>query len=114
MRNAAGRYVEPSAQATTAAIDAYKDSLAKDVRIPIVDPPTSAKEAYPIASFTWLLVPATFQNQAKKQVMIGFLKWMLTDGQNFSKLNPDYSQYLGTDLLCNLLDTLFEDIRDIS
>ncbi len=37
---------------------------------------------YPIASFTWLLIPAKFTDAAKRDVVKDFLKWMMTDGQN--------------------------------
>src|SRR5262249_28201954 len=50
VRNRAGNWVEPSAASTAAAINAFSEELAKDGRVPIVDPPASAKDAYPIAS----------------------------------------------------------------
>ena len=44
-----------------------------------------AKTAYPISSFTWLLIPAKFQDAAKRDAIKGFLKWMLADGQNYTE-----------------------------
>jgi len=43
------------------------------------------KTAYPIASFTWLLIPAKFQDAGKKKAMVDFLKWMLADGQGMTE-----------------------------
>lgn len=48
IRNQAGDWVEPSAATATAAIDAFHDELAKDVRTPVVDPPASAKDGIPL------------------------------------------------------------------
>jgi phosphate transport system substrate-binding protein len=45
----------------------------------IVDPP--GKDAYPISSFTWLLIPAKVSDSRKREAMVGLLKWILTDGQ---------------------------------
>ena len=45
IQNRAGAWVEPIAAAATAAIEAFRDDLANDVRIPVVDPPPSAKDA---------------------------------------------------------------------
>ena len=40
---------------------------------------------YPISSFTWLLVPAQISDAAKRDAIKGFLKWMLTDGQDYNE-----------------------------
>jgi phosphate transport system substrate-binding protein len=40
--------------------------------------------AYPIASFTWLLLPEKFSDSAKRDALKGFVKWMLTDGQKYA------------------------------
>ena len=40
-----------------------------------------AKTAYPISSFTWLLIPEKFKDTAKRDAMKGFVKWAITDGQ---------------------------------
>ena len=57
IKNQAGKYVLPSTAGTTAAIDAFKDQLAKDARIPIANPPASAPDAYPISTLTFLIIP---------------------------------------------------------
>ncbi len=51
-----------------------------DFRVSITDAP--GKTAYPISSFTWLLVPSKFSDATKRDAIKGFLKWMLAEGQN--------------------------------
>ena len=82
IRNQAGNWVEPSPAGTSAAIDAFATDLAKDVRIPIVDPPASAKEAYPIAGLTFLLVPKEPKNPQNGKVLKDFVEYIVTQGQD--------------------------------
>jgi phosphate transport system substrate-binding protein len=82
VRNQAGNWVEPSAASATAAINAFADDLAKDVRTPIVDPPASAKDAYPIAGLTFLLVPKEPKNPDKGKVVKDFIEYIVTQGQD--------------------------------
>ena len=82
IRNQAGDWVEPSAAGTTAAIDAFKDELAKDVRTPIVNPPASAKDAYPISGLTFLLVPKQAKSPERGKMVTEFIQYIITQGQN--------------------------------
>ena len=82
VRNQAGNWVEPSASGTTAAIDAFSAELAKDVRTPIVDPPASAKDAYPIAGLTFLMVPKTPRHPENAKMLKDFIQYIVTQGQN--------------------------------
>ena len=41
--------------------------------------------AYPVSSFTWLLIPAQIQDAAKRDAIKDFLKWMLTEGQEYNE-----------------------------
>ncbi|HUO25876.1 MAG TPA: phosphate ABC transporter substrate-binding protein PstS [Candidatus Aquilonibacter sp.] len=84
IRNQAGVWVAPSTAGTTAAIAAFHDELAEDVRNPIVDPPASAKDAYPICGLTYLLVPKDGQDVAKRQAVKNFIDYIITNGQSFS------------------------------
>ena len=52
---------------------------AADSKISLVNEPGAG--AYPIASFTWLVIPASIPDQEKRNAIIGFLKWMLGPGQ---------------------------------
>ncbi len=82
IRNQAGDFVAPSAESATAAIDASKEELAKDVRTPIVDPPAASKDAYPISGLTFLLVPKQGKDPAKEQTVKDFVQFIITQGQN--------------------------------
>ncbi len=81
VQNRAGKFVAPSAAGTTAAISAFTSSIAKDVRNPIVDAPASAPDAYPICGFTFLIVPKHSRNPQTAQALAGFIRYILTDGQ---------------------------------
>jgi len=82
VRNQAGSWVEPSAAGTTAAINAFADQLAQDVRTPIVDPPASAKNAYPISGLTYLLIPKQPKDASKAQTVKEFVEYIVTQGQD--------------------------------
>ena len=84
MRNQAGNFVAPSAASATAAIAAFHSQLAKDVRIPIVNPPASAKDAYPISGLTFLLVPKDGKDPSKRQATMQFIEYVVTDGQSMA------------------------------
>jgi phosphate transport system substrate-binding protein len=84
MKNNAGNYVSPSADAATIAIDAFSSQLAQDVRIPTVNPPASAAYAYPISGLTFLIVPKDGTDRAKRPVLKKFIQYILADGQNIS------------------------------
>ncbi len=82
VRNQAGEFVEPSPAATTAAIAAFADDLAHDIRVPIVDPPASARDAYPIAGLTFLLIPKQGKNPGKTETLKQFVQFVITQGQD--------------------------------
>jgi phosphate transport system substrate-binding protein len=91
IRNAAGDWVAPSAASATAAIDAFQAELGKDVRTPVVDPPATAKGAYPIAGLTFLLIPKQSKDPAKEQTLKEFVQYVITEGQNSAE-QLDYSK----------------------
>jgi len=79
VKNSAGTFVKADiASVSEAAAGAAKDMPA-DFRVSITNAP--GKNAYPISTFTWLLIPAKFQDPAKGSVVKAFLQWMLNDGQ---------------------------------
>ena len=98
MENKAGKFVTPSAAGASAAIDAYSSELQKDVRTPIVDPPASAGDAYPISGLTFLLVPTTPKDAGKGAQTKAFINYIITEGQatteslHYSKLPPSLQQ----------------------
>lgn len=84
LQNKAGKWVAPSAESSTAAIAAFASELAKDVRTPIVNPPASAAEAYPISGLTYLLVPKSPANAAKAAQVKSFVQYIITTGQDIA------------------------------
>ena len=76
VKNASWNFVKASLDSTTAAASGTK--VPPDFRVSITN--ASGKDAYPIASFTYLLVPTQWQDQTKKAAMVNFLTWMLNNG----------------------------------
>ena len=54
-----------------------------DFRVSITNAPGAT--AYPVSSFTWLLIPEKISDATKRDAIKGFLKWMLNDGQNYNE-----------------------------
>jgi len=79
VRNSSGSFVKADLASVTAAAAGAAKSMPDDFRVSITDPP--GKNAYAIASFTWLLIPSEIQDAKKREVLVGFLRWMLTEGQ---------------------------------
>ena len=90
IQNAAGDYVEPSIESATAAAAGISAKLPAntDFRISIVNAPGAG--AYPIASFTWLLVPRTIPSAKKHKQITDFLRWYLAKGEA-SAASLDYA-----------------------
>jgi phosphate transport system substrate-binding protein len=81
VRNSAGAFVKASLEGVTAAA-ASAPKMPADFRVSITNAP--GKDAYPIASFTWLLIPAQSKDPAKGKILADFLSWMVTDGQKMT------------------------------
>jgi phosphate transport system substrate-binding protein len=81
VQNKAGKFVAPSAEGTSAAIDAFSAELQKDVAKPIVDPPASAPEAYPISGLTFLLVPTNPKDAQRGAQTKAFIEYVIGPGQ---------------------------------
>ena len=80
VRNSAGVFIKADlASVSAAAADASKN-MPDDFRVSITN--AEGKTAYPIASFTWLLIPEHIADASKRDVVKDFMKWMMTDGQN--------------------------------
>jgi phosphate transport system substrate-binding protein len=82
VRNSAGVFLKASLEGVTAAA-ASVSKMPADFRVSITNPP--GKDAYPICSFTWLLIPAQSKDAAKGKILADFLNWMVTDGQTMTK-----------------------------
>jgi phosphate transport system substrate-binding protein len=81
VQNSAGEFVKASVETVTAAAASMKNMPA-DFRVSIVNPP--GKNAYPISSFTWLLIPAQSKDATKGRILADFLNWMVSDGQKMT------------------------------
>ncbi len=80
VQNAAGTFLKADLNSVTEAAAGAAKSMPADFRVSITNAP--GKDAYPVSSFTWLLIPSKIQDPAKKKAIVDFLKWMLSDGQN--------------------------------
>jgi phosphate transport system substrate-binding protein len=80
VKNSSGTFIKADLAGVTAAATGAASNMPDDFRVSITDAP--GKTAYPISSFTWLLIPSKFQDAAKRDAVKGFVKWMLAEGQN--------------------------------
>jgi phosphate transport system substrate-binding protein len=81
VRNSAGVFLKASLDSVTPAA-ASAPKMPADFRVSITNAP--GKDAYPISSFTWLLIPAQSKDAAKGKILSAFLSWMVTDGQRMT------------------------------
>jgi len=80
VKNSSGNIVKADLASVTAAAAGAAKDMPADFRVSITNAP--GKNAYPISSFTWLLIPEKFSDAAKRDAIKGFISWMLVDGQN--------------------------------
>lgn len=80
VRNSAGRFVSPDLESILAAARDSSNRIAEDFQTSITNAPGA--DAYPVASFTWFVVPAQIEDSQKKNALKEFLQWMLGPGQN--------------------------------
>jgi len=83
VKNSSGAFVNADLASVTAAAAGAAANMPDDFRVSITNAP--GKTAYPISSFTWLLIPAKIQDPVKKKAITDFLKWMLADGQKMTE-----------------------------
>jgi phosphate transport system substrate-binding protein len=81
MKNQSGAYIEPTLESTSKAADGA--DIPSDFRASVVNSPNP--EAYPIASFTWLLIYKQMDNHTKGAAIVNFIKWAITDGQKYAE-----------------------------
>jgi len=81
VRNAAGNFVKASLDGVTEAAASVK-TMPADFRVSITNAP--GKTAYPISSFTWLLIPVQAKDPKKGKIIADFLDWMVNDGQKMT------------------------------
>lgn len=83
IKNASGSFVEPTIDAVTAAAAASAASMPDDLRVSITN--AAGAQAYPISSYTYILVYKDQKNAAKGKTLVDFLWWGIHDGENFAK-----------------------------
>jgi phosphate transport system substrate-binding protein len=83
VQNSSGAFVKASLAAVSAAAAGAAKDMPDDFRVSITNAP--GKAAYPISTFTWLLVPEKFSDATKRDAIKGFLKWSLSDGQSYAE-----------------------------
>src|SRR5271154_6182790 len=80
VKNSAGAFVKADLASVSAAAAGAAKDMPEDFRVSITNAPGA--KAYPISSFTWLLIPQKFQDATKREAVKKFLYWMIADGQN--------------------------------
>ena len=79
VKNISGSFVKASFETVTAAAAGAAKNMPDDFRVSITNAP--GKDAYPIASFTWMLIPTHLPDPGKANAIKAFLQWMVTEGQ---------------------------------
>ncbi|HET7826096.1 MAG TPA: phosphate ABC transporter substrate-binding protein PstS [Anaeromyxobacter sp.] len=80
LRNRDGAFVKPTIESTSAAAGGV--TMPDDFRVSITD--ARGKDAWPLASFTYLLVPRDQKDAAKGKALVEFLWWAAHDGQRLA------------------------------
>lgn len=82
IKNAAGKFVEPTIESTTAAAAGASTRMPDDLRVSIVN--AEGEAAYPISGFTYVLLYKEQKDAGKGKALVNFLKWAVRDGQKFT------------------------------
>jgi phosphate transport system substrate-binding protein len=82
VQNQAGEFITPDVNSVTAAAAGAAATMPKDFRVSITNSP--GQGAYPISSFTWILLYENPDDKAKAAAMNEFMKWALGDGQKLA------------------------------
>ena len=80
VQNKSGQFVTASLESVTAA--AADVTMPDDFRVSITNP--DGANAYPISSFTWMLLYQHPADKVRSKTMVEFLKWALAGGQKFA------------------------------
>ena len=83
IKNASGKFVEPSIDAVTAAAASASAETPDDLRVSITNSP--GENAYPISSYTYILAYKDQKNADKGKALVDFLWWGIHDGENYAK-----------------------------
>ncbi|MCP8307495.1 MAG: phosphate ABC transporter substrate-binding protein PstS [archaeon] len=89
IKNKSGNFIEPTLESVSKAAEGFLEEMKEDVRISIVNSPDP--DAYPIASFTYILlykeqnVYGEKANFEKSKALLNFIWWAVHEGQNYSE-----------------------------
>lgn len=82
VKNAAGEFITPTLEALSKAADVSASQMPDDMRTSITN--ASGPGAYPISSYTYILIFKNQKDEGKGKIMKGFLEWALTEGKKFA------------------------------
>jgi len=84
VQNKAGSFITPSLESVTAAAEGSMADMgpSTDFRVSITN--SAGPQAYPISSFTWLLVRKQYPDAVKARELVKFIWWSLTQGQSYA------------------------------
>ena len=83
VKNASGSFIDPSIDAVTAAASASAANMPDDLRVSITN--AAGPQAYPISSYTYILVYKNQKDAGKGKALVDFLWWGIHDGENYAK-----------------------------
>lgn len=83
LQNKAGYFVDASFKSVSAAAEGSIATMPNDLRVSITN--ADGKDSYPISGFTWLLVYSKIDSKQKKDAIVNFLNWALTDGEKYAE-----------------------------
>ncbi|MHB8483368.1 MAG: phosphate ABC transporter substrate-binding protein PstS [Nitrospiria bacterium] len=83
VQNRAGHFIKATLGTVSEAAAGAVKTMPEDFRVSITDSPGPA--VYPVASFTWLLIPEEIKDPKKGKAIVEFLRWMIHDGQGFTE-----------------------------
>lgn len=83
VKNASGQFAHPTLDSITAAAAGASEQMPEDLRVSITN--ASGAGAYPISSYTYLLVYKDQPDQAKGKALVNFLWWAIHDGEQMAK-----------------------------
>jgi phosphate transport system substrate-binding protein len=82
IKNASGKFVEPSIDAVTAAAASASAQTPDDLRVSITN--SAGENAYPISSYTYILAYKDQKNADKGKALVDFLWWGIHDGEKLT------------------------------
>ena len=83
VKNASGKFVEPSIDAVTAAAASASAQTPEDLRVSITN--AAGESVYPISSYTYILAYKEQKDGGKGKALVDFLWWAIHDGEQFAK-----------------------------